>query len=316
MEELRLQRQKRITERSAFSGTTTAISRRVSTESKSGNTSLNSEKSHGTTKPYKPVLRSSTIERLATARTTTPKVSTTQSNGLPKKPSVKTNGVAATIKKPSSNKAKQSENDPKKQKPVLSSESDAKEKERAEVTEAQPVKPTAATATQPSNTSSNFEDVKELQSISVDEENEVKALDDRSGNEISSESIQSQPLQKEQLIGNAEGLVKESPVLINEEHKRQQIAEKTLNLDIPSPRKDSIVSAVNVEEHSAAIENSLLSPEISEIEISTPPPSSEMMAEPLHSRKKWNNDENSPKAAKGFRKLLLFGRKSKTSVVN
>ncbi|PON32567.1 COP1-interacting protein [Parasponia andersonii] len=316
LEELRLERQKRIAERSTSNGTSTATSKRVSAESKTGNASLNSEKTQGTTKPNKPVLRSSTIERLATARTTTPKVLTTQSNGLLKKQPVKSNGVAATLKKPGPNKAKPSENDPKKQTTVLSSESDAKEKEYVELVEAQPVNPTAAIATQPSNTSSDLEDVKELQSVSLVERNEIKAVDDGSRDEVSSEPIQIQALEKDQSIGNAEVLLKESPVLINEELKTEQIAERTLKPDLVSPTPDSIVSPVNIEECSEAIENSPLSREISEIEVSTPPPSSEMMAEPLHSRKKWNNDESSPKATKGFRKLLLFGRKSKTSAVN
>lgn len=315
MEELRLQRQKRITERSTSNGTTTATSRRASAESKNGNTTLNSEKGQGTTKLNRSVLRSSTIERLATARTTTPKVSTTQSNGLPKKQPVKTNAIPATNKKPSPNKAKPSENDLKKKKPVPSSESEAKEKECVEITEAQPVNLSVAIATQHSNTGSNSVDVKDLQSTLV-EKNEVKAVDDGSRGEISSEPNQSQPLEKDHLISNAEGLLKESPVLINEEHKTEQIAERTLNPDLATPNKDSTISAVTIEEHGKAIENSLLSPEISEIEISTPPLSSEMMAEPLHSRKKWNSDESSPKATKGFRKLLLFGRKSKTSAVN
>ncbi|CAL5402975.1 unnamed protein product [Camellia sinensis] len=41
-------------------------------------------------------------------------------------------------------------------------------------------------------------------------------------------------------------------------------------------------------------------------------PNDKMASEPIHSRKKWNGDENSPNATKGFRKLLLFGRKTQT----
>ncbi|XP_062090625.1 COP1-interacting protein 7 [Humulus lupulus] len=317
LEELRLERQRRIAERSTSRGTTTAKPKRVSSESKMGSTSPNSEKAQGDTKPNKPVLRSSTIERLATARTTSPKVSTPQSNGLPKKQPVKSNGVAATNKKPSPNKMKPSENDPKKLKRVLSSESNAKEKESVVITEAQSLNPAAAIAVQPSNTSRNSEDVKELPSISLVEKNEVKVLDDQRHDEISSEPIQSQPLQNDQLIGNAEVMPKESPVLISEEQKTEKIAESTLNSNLASPKKDSIITFVSIKEDSAAVESSLLSQEISEIEISTPPPSSETAEEALHSsRKKWNSDESSPKATKGFRKLLFFGKKSKTSAVN
>ncbi|KAL8145018.1 uncharacterized protein LOC141706774 [Apium graveolens] len=47
--------------------------------------------------------------------------------------------------------------------------------------------------------------------------------------------------------------------------------------------------------------------EFSVTEMSTPPPEIHLRVEPLSSRKKWDNSEDSLKAAKGFRKLLLFG---------
>ncbi|CAA0842980.1 COP1-interacting protein 7 [Striga hermonthica] len=50
------------------------------------------------------------------------------------------------------------------------------------------------------------------------------------------------------------------------------------------------------------------SPEISIVNIATTPPESEEAI--IHSRKKWNNGESSPKIPKGFRRLLLFGRKT------
>ncbi|KAB2049196.1 hypothetical protein ES319_A13G160100v1 [Gossypium barbadense] len=53
---------------------------------------------------------------------------------------------------------------------------------------------------------------------------------------------------------------------------------------------------------------------IAEIEISTPPPNEAIEMEPsVHSRKKWNNGENSPKASKRFRKLLFFGKRTRNS---
>ncbi|KAK3424295.1 hypothetical protein EUGRSUZ_F01094 [Eucalyptus grandis] len=45
------------------------------------------------------------------------------------------------------------------------------------------------------------------------------------------------------------------------------------------------------------------------VHFATTPRINEITPEPVHSRKKWDNDEHSPKAAKGFRKLLFFGRK-------
>ncbi|KEH26623.1 hypothetical protein MTR_6g466340 [Medicago truncatula] len=47
------------------------------------------------------------------------------------------------------------------------------------------------------------------------------------------------------------------------------------------------------------------------IQISTPLPSNHAMQESIHNRKKWINDEeNSSKVVKGFRKLIFFGRRS------
>lgn len=48
-------------------------------------------------------------------------------------------------------------------------------------------------------------------------------------------------------------------------------------------------------------------PEFSATEMPTPPPEIHLRVEPLSSRKKWDNAEDSLKATKGFRKLLLFG---------
>ncbi|XP_057962341.1 COP1-interacting protein 7 isoform X2 [Malania oleifera] len=76
---------------------------------------------------------------------------------------------------------------------------------------------------------------------------------------------------------------------------------------LPTPAEE----AWKIDDDGAANAESPVSPEISEIEISTPPPSNGMNTEPMHSRKKWNSGETSPKAAKGFRRLLLFGRKSR-----
>ena len=69
MEELRIQRQKRIAEKSAASGLNPVTSRRSSTENRISTTSMKSQPlTQDTKKLTKPALRSSTIERLATAR--------------------------------------------------------------------------------------------------------------------------------------------------------------------------------------------------------------------------------------------------------
>lgn len=309
MEELRLQRQNRIAERSASRGVTTATSRRLSTESKTGITALKTENS---TKP-KPVLRSSTIERLAAARTTAPKASRTQSNSLPKKQPVKANGVASATsqqktnavvnKKPSPNKSKPSEISPEKLNQVLSSQSSVNEIDLIEVKETQPVK---SAVTQPSNTDDHIsEDVKTLRTVSSvivkKEENDTVNLN------------LSEPIQ-DQIVSNSETQLQNESPIRKEEEKTEQVVESSLT---PEP-ESSPPTQISIEEtNDLVIENSPASPEISEIEESTPPPSTDTAAESPHSRKKWNTeDQNSPKVTKGFRKLLLFGRKSKTSAVN
>lgn len=326
MEELRIERQKRIAERSASRGSNTAASKRISAESRTVVPSITSEKAQDTKKSNKPapVLRSSTIERLATARTA-PKVSTTRSYvGQSEKQSVKANGVVPTTlsqktpramnKKPSPNKAKPSENGPKSLNQALSPESDVQVKDCIKTTEALFKECTAVHVTQPSHTSDELQDIKVFHTTSLTEKNEGN-LDASSFNLDSSMPSKDLSAQKDHLVGNADhGLAKESPVLI--EHNSKQVPEISLHPSLPSPNKESIVSAMNIEENGATTDYIPASSEISEIEISTTPPSDEMTPEGIHSRKKWNSDENSPKATKGFRKLLLFGRKSRSSNAN
>ncbi|KAJ6298091.1 hypothetical protein OIU76_019259 [Salix suchowensis] len=91
----------------------------------------------------------------------------------------------------------------------------------------------------------------------------------------------------------------------------EYISETTIHQVPESPNKALNLCAIDIRENGGFSE--IL--ESSEIEISTPPPD-EINPEPIPSRKKWNSDENSPKAAKGFRKLLLFGRKGRATAAN
>lgn len=319
MEELLIERQKRIAERSASRGANTAASKRVSEESKT-------EKAQDTKKINKPapVLRTSTIERLATAKTT-PKVSTTRSNvGQSEKQSVKANGVVASTlpqktslgmnKKPSPNKGKPSENVSKSLNRALSPESDVQVEDCIETKEALPKESTAVHVTQLCHTTDELKDIKLSHTSSLTEKNEGN-LDASSFNLDSSIPGKDLSDKKNHIVGSSDcGLAKESPVLIK--HNSKQISEISVHPRLPSPNKDSIVPAVDIEENGAATDILPAAREISGIEISTPPPSDGMTTEAIHSRKKWNSDENSPKAAKGFRKLLLFGRKSRSSNAN
>ncbi|XP_008226668.1 PREDICTED: uncharacterized protein LOC103326239 [Prunus mume] len=340
MEELRIQRQKRIAERS---GSNTATSKKAPVENKTVMTNTKSEKlktqssTQETKKSDKPVLRGSTLERLATARVTE-KLSTTGANsGQPKKQNIKANGVVATAssqkaagamnKKPSPNKTKPSDvkGDLKNLNPLISSDSVVQEKVCIEATEALPIESSAAPATQPASSINHLEETKELHGTSSVEKSEGnltlqrEALENGSCNGYSPNLCLSVPFEVnsaklDQFAGDAEELPQEFPVL--SEDKRNYLPEMSVYPPIPrSPNKTSIVSAVNIEENGPITKNLPISSEISEIEISTPP-SDETLREQLHSRKKWNSDETSPKAAKGFKKLLLFGRKSRNSPVN
>ncbi|KAM1808088.1 hypothetical protein ACFX11_031016 [Malus domestica] len=331
MEELLIQRQKRIAERS---GSDTAISKKAPMDNKTTKISMTNSKNE-TKKSDKPVMRNSTIERLATARVTEKLTPTLPSAGQPKKQNIKANGVvasassqkaaAAVNKKPTPNKAKPlgAEEDLKKSNQLTSSDSNVQEKVCIESTEALPVKSAAAVVTQPTCSINHLEEKKEIHGTSSVEKNEGnlmlqrEALENGSSNGYSPNLVSSVPFEENaqklnQFTGDVEELPKEFPVL--SEDKRNYISEMSVSPPIlGSPKKALIVSAVNNEETGAKTKNLPIS-EISEIEISTPP-SDETLAE-LHSRKKWNSDENSPKAAKGFKKLLLFGRKSRNTPVN
>ncbi|EOY12861.1 COP1-interacting protein 7, putative isoform 2 [Theobroma cacao] len=327
IEELRIQRQKRIAERSVASGANPVTSRRSSTENKTSTISMKSQPlTQDTKKSPKPVLRSSTIERLATARNTSKASSAESKASQPKKSTLKENGSSTTVsqktapvedKKSSSNKVRASD---KKSGPnkVLSSDSVAQGKDSKEVTVALPTEPAAPRETQPTDIVDDFKDIQELQSTSI-EKTEEKEISQRNTSEDRSSNgnmlTEDKPVQLDHVKGDEE-LTKASTVV--SEDKRapedfvEDIPEMTVHPLPPLPVKTVKFATVNIEGNGGMNEK-FLSPRISEIEISTPPPNDGMNTEPVHSRKKWNDDETSPKAAKGFRKLLFFGRKNRNS---
>ncbi|XVE50336.1 hypothetical protein DITRI_Ditri01bG0154100 [Diplodiscus trichospermus] len=310
MEELRIQRQKRIAERSAASGLNQVTSRRSSTENRTSTTSMkNQPLTQDTKKLTKPVLRSSTIKRLATARNTS-KVSPTESKSIQRKKStLKENGSSTTL----SQKASQVEN----QKSTTSrvkgvKASDAQEKDSKEVLVALPAELAALKATQPTDITDDFKDIQELQSKTKRTAiSERDTSEDRKSNRNMTEGT---PVQLDHVKGYEE-FTKNSKVVSEDQRapeKFEDIPEVTVHPLPPLPTKTVRFSTVTIEGNGAKNEK-YQSPRISEIEISTPPPNHGMNTQPVHSRKKWNYDENSPKAAKGFRKLLFFGRKTKNS---
>ncbi|XWS27977.1 hypothetical protein CRYUN_Cryun25bG0026600 [Craigia yunnanensis] len=327
MEELRIQRQKRIAERSASSGPNPVTSRRSSTENKTSTISMKSQPLNQNTKKLpKPVLRSSTIERLATARNTSkvssaeskpsqPKKSTLKENGSLKIASLKTDGVED--KKSSTNKVKASHKKSGTNK-VLSGDSDAQGKDSKEVTVALRTESAASKATQPTDIIDDFKDIQELQSTSI-KKTEGNAISQRNTSEDRSSNGNMLTEDKLVQLGHVksdEEFTKASTIASEDKRAPEDFAEDIPEMTVhplpPFPNKTVKFSTVNIEGNSAMNEK-YLSRRISEIEISTPPLNDGMDTEPVHSRKKWNNDENSPKAAKGFRKLLFFGRKSRNS---
>ncbi|XP_040985681.1 COP1-interacting protein 7 [Juglans microcarpa x Juglans regia] len=339
MEELLLKRQQRIAERSASSGLNTATTKRTAAVNRTVTTSIKIEKTktqtpiQETKKLQKPVLRSSTIDRLATARIH--KVSPTQSKSVkPKKSTLKATGAGASTlpkktadaenKKPSPNKVKPSDEImvPKNSNQALSLDSDIQVKDYLNSTAGLPVKSLAAQITQATG-ALDLKDIKELHSTSSTEKNgddkmlHRDTLDDGnySGNSVNvASSVPTDHIPHlVPLEGNVDGLSNASSVHAEEktlsEGSCDHIPEIAIHPMPVSPNKGPIASAENIEANGPKNENILFSPEISEIEILTPPPSNGAVSRTVHSRKKWESDENSTKPAKGFRRLLLFGRK-------
>lgn len=341
MEELRIERQKRIAERSAGSGLSTATHKRTTAANKTATTSMKTEKAKSqtpiqeTSKLHKPVLRSSTIDRLATARVT-PKVPSAQSKSeQPKKSTLKANGVgAATLpqktagaenKKPSPSKVKSSDEIkvPKDKNLTLPSDPNVQAKDCIVSKTELPVESSAAGETQV-NDVLVLKDIKALHGTSSTEQNgeivisNQHALDDGNRGEgtfntASSAPTEDQVPQQDQPEGEAEGLSNTSSIHTVEktlsEGPQEEIPENSAHHMPTSPNKTLMTYSENIKANGATNETMPVSSEICEIEISTPPPSNGAVSEQIHSRKKWDGNETPTKSTKGFRKLLMFGRK-------
>lgn len=327
MEELLIQRQKRIAERSASSGNSSTLRKTVS-DSKS---SMTSNAKTGIQSPakesakvQKPVFRSSTIDRLAATRGAKQPESTQAKSEQTKKTVSKANGAAAAnklkkaagaeVRKSSANKAKQKEKQHVQNavNEIHPTESDVQDKkDRVEVTAASPdVSAAHAQATQLTDATDDYKDIKELHSIpSTEKPEEVKVfqtstMNGTNQNQNTNNSEIPEPAVEESSKGHPDVYEDKRA----SEYQGSYNPERTLSPTPALPNKD--LSAPSNGESKATNHNvSFRSPEISEIKVSTPPPSSEMNVEPFHSRRKWNEEGNSPKAVKGFRKLLMFGRR-------
>ncbi|KAK3037915.1 hypothetical protein RJ639_031806, partial [Escallonia herrerae] len=346
MEELRIQRQKRIAERSAASGCTPATSKKTQKESKTA-MDLNLMKNgkpkarvptQESMKLDKPILRSSTIDRLAAARVTKKLSPTEVKPSQPRKSTSKENGIARTSlsqktvgaesKKLGLNKVSPSprEHSLKNSNGLPRSVSDAGEKkDPADAIAALPLQVNTSQATHASDGINNSEGI-ELHSVSLGVKNgdgitQRDTLTDNSCNALSCDRplsvfTENHTAQLGGLEGNNKVISKASPGF----HKDATfigdfggLVPDMAEHSLPTSQSKALnYSTLNVGEAggSGVNEKHSFSPEIAVIELSTPPPDIEMSPEPNHTRKKWVTDENSPKAIKGFRKLLLFGRKS------
>ncbi|GMJ05219.1 COP1-interacting protein 7 [Hibiscus trionum] len=320
MEELRIQRQKRIAERSAGGGPNPVTSRRSSTENKTSTASTrkNQPSAQETKKAPKLLLRSSTIERLATARNTSKVVPSELKSSQTKKLTSKENSSSTAQKtaqtkdkKSSTNKVKASDTKSGTNKIHPNGSNAQGKQDPKEVTVALPIEPAGPEATQPTDIIDDFKDIQELQTTPIEKTEGNATSEDRTSN--GNMVAEDKPMQTDHVKGDEE-FIKASKVV-----SEDNIAPEGLGKDIPEttvhpvplvPVKSVRFSTVNIEGIGAT--NEKIQPRtVSEIEISTPPPNDVMDKEPMNTRKKWNNDESSPKAAKGFRKLLFFGRKSK-----
>ncbi|MED6169161.1 COP1-interacting protein 7 [Stylosanthes scabra] len=283
-EELLIQRQKRIAERSA-SKKTNGIDTKTSSKKDKPKVHPSNEE---TKKSQKPVLRNSTIERLATARIVSQKVSPSPGKPAPtkpvptKKPSLKAN-AAPSDKTSGVEKKKQGVKEVK--------SSNKKEEVHADSNGHTKDEIKASVVVLPMN-SANFE-----------KNAKVSTLEREHVHENDGQLCMATSLPNHGVSTKLSSLATDKP---------QHIAEAIMNPTAASPIKPPAVSAVSSKVNLEIDECNAVPIEVPKKQIATPPlpPHDQVMSELVHSRKKWNNDEDSSKAAKGFRKLLFFGRRS------
>ncbi|XP_054812872.1 COP1-interacting protein 7 [Prosopis cineraria] len=307
-EELMIQRQKRIAERSSKTGT----------GNKTSLTSVKNEKpNHPSTeemkKLHKPVLRNSTIERLAAARVSQKASLPRAKSGTTKKPPSKANGLppkktASAEKKklgPKEVKSLNKKDDKKHQNGVLPSGTNAQTPHDIEGELVLPSKHSATQSVEPNDFNVGLKDITEIPRTST-ENNAGHLISERDS--MLENSMPNQGRTFGTNLSKVEVLDKISSA--PREDKPENAADVIINPKAASLDNAITVSSVDSKVYHESHENSPASTKISGIEISTPPPTGGLMSEPVHSRKKWNSGEDSSKAAKGFRKLLFFGTKS------
>ncbi|PKI37610.1 hypothetical protein CRG98_041903 [Punica granatum] len=323
-EELLIQRQKRIAERSANNGRKPVAPKKSSSENKLSKTSTEHIRptklspSQEAQKPPKPVLRNSTIERLSAARNTKKVSSTDLKSAEPIRATSKASKTSTDDDKKLSSK----KTEPPKKKVGPQSTGGASQSKPEVQAKNKSLEAVDVSVTHPAPPSEeDFKDIKVLESTPIEDNGGTTeqvapkdTLDNGSSNVNVPETNSTLPVvhkkaKSVQFKTDPEVTFMPSPM---PDVQSEYVQEVTLH-SVPSPENLSLEYSATCGE--GATEAAI--PQISgtEIEVSTPPPSDEMtLEEPVHSRKKWNSEEKSPKTTKGFRKLLSFGRKSLISL--
>ncbi|KAK9152659.1 hypothetical protein Sjap_000139 [Stephania japonica] len=312
MEELMIQRQKRIAERSAASGHS-AASKRAPVASKTAVSSAKDDKkTTRSTASHKATFSSATIDRLSVVPVKQKVPSIPSKMTQPAKTSAKVNGVIASTSlstaKKENKKSSTSQVLPSQQiNGTVSPTADAKEKDQSNGTAVKPQVERIAKS-----------EVKELikPSPSV---MELKHKNISNEDNSAGKSDNVDPIEPSKNKDDIMELPKSVPVRQQEE---EVIDVSKVNEFVVADnsrtiiKKDPNSTAVLCEEETYLTKKAFpSSPEITESEVtpdaalSTPPPTTEMSPDQPHSRKKWISNESLPPATKGIKKLLMFGRK-------
>lgn len=314
MEELLIQRQKRIAERSAGGVSTAVASRTTQKENKKAPVSAKNVKGpqhaslEETKKSSKTVFRSSTADRLSAVRTMD-KQSSSESKVGQKTVTPKANGTrAASVqrsgvqnKKLNQEKMKASEKKFEfKNSNGHSAVSETPESDDKLASASNQKEKSSRKATPHDSFGDDSEVIKKLDPVSSIQ----KDKGDINSKKDLPEPAEDHSAQTGHLEGKVEVISKASPV------KEMIVSDDILQSNPQKTGYPSVSTAPSMDANELASLKLSASPKVPITETSTPPPNIEPSFEQNYSRKKWNNGENSPKLTKGFRKLLLFGRKS------
>ncbi|GAB2284550.1 COP1-interacting protein 7 [Dionaea muscipula] len=319
-EEVLLRRQKRIAEKSSGIGRLPAMPKKpqskvVPTSNRVEKPKTQSSLGEESKKATKPVFRSSTIERLAAARIDKKVTTTTLKSGPPKKEASNVNGSNSSRALPIARRAEDSKLNRKKStnppnetvsgdvSEVIWSISDVKAEKHSKAATVSST-PEFSAGVCAHDIVEDFEGIKELHVTSSITNGEAKPCFLNGNCSVKLDSIEVDNIRIPEVLML-------SPDGIQICGDQGGIASLSTTPNVPESAEGDLGSALTVKNKGIGIRNSTGSPEISEVEESTPPPTNGMSPDPVYSRKKWDTCENSPKAnSKGIRKLLMFGRKS------